>query len=71
MSAPVGRAAVVELMAHRLWQKLEHLDPGDGPWEELDEGTRVLWCRAMEFALTSAGQSTVDLFYSRTPATTK
>lgn len=70
-AAPIGHAEALEFLASKVWQKLEHLDPGDGSWGEIDEGTRLLFRQAVDYALSCAPRRVIEGFFNRTPATTK
>ncbi len=44
----------VEVLTKRLWQKLEHCDPGDGDWEGLPDETRDIYRHSVEFLLAAS-----------------
>lgn len=48
MSAPLTRDAAMELLAERLYQKFEHIDPTGETWADLSDQERDMYRHALE-----------------------
>ncbi len=64
------RTAAIEQLTARLWQKLEHSDPGDGPWDALDRETQDLYRSAVRFVFDAPADTLYAACGVLSPTTT-
>lgn len=54
MSAPLTREEAINLLAERLYQKFEHIDPTGEVWGDLSEQDRNMYIHGLRFVFESA-----------------
>lgn len=57
----------LEKVARMFWRKLEHSDPGDGPWDDLSEETKGLYRNALKFALDASRGELLSAYFGYLP----